>query len=101
MATFFQQHQKVQHQINAETVYVDEGSRRLVERIDDLLAQLDPAGADDAELTPVVDCLTEARAASVEGDHGRAVALLRRAAEVAGPAATIVSSILAVAQGLQ
>lgn len=100
MATFNQQNQTVQNQVNAETIHVDGGCRRLVEKIDDLLARIDPAGNDE-DMTPVVDCLTEARAASVAGDRGRAVALLRRAAEVAGPAATIVTSILAVAQGVQ
>ncbi|MFI6820841.1 hypothetical protein ACIBJE_07790 [Micromonospora sp. NPDC050187] len=100
MATFHQQHQTVQYQINGETVHVNEGHRRLVEKIDELITQVGRAENAD-ELVPVIGCLEEARAASVDGDPGRAVALLRRAAEVAGPAAAIMTGISAVVQSFQ
>ncbi|BCL13012.1 hypothetical protein [Micromonospora sagamiensis] len=100
MATFHQQHQTVQYQVNGETVHVNEGSRHLVEKIDELIAQVGRAENAD-ELVPVVDCLEQARAASAGGDQGRAVTMLRRAAEVAAPVAAVMTSITAVVQGFQ
>ncbi|WBB79980.1 hypothetical protein O7606_00795 [Micromonospora sp. WMMD882] len=100
MATFHQQHQTVQYQINGETVHVNGDDLRLVKQIDELIAQVG-RGRDAAELTPVVHCLEEARTASARGDRAGAVTLLRRAAELAGPVATIVTGIVAVAQGFQ
>ncbi|XTZ18371.1 hypothetical protein ACQSSU_13905 [Micromonospora echinospora] len=100
MATFHQQHQTVQNQVNAETVHVDTGDRQLIGKIDELIAQVSRSeNADD--LAPVKACLEQARAASAGGDRGRAVALLRRAAEVAGPVAAIMTGITAVVQSFQ
>ncbi|MFI6231805.1 hypothetical protein ACIBCR_31365 [Micromonospora echinospora] len=100
VATFHQQHQKVQYQVNAETVHVNAGDRHLVEKIDELIAQVGQAENAD-ELVPVIDCLEQARAASAGGDRGRALALLQRAAEVAGPVAAIMTGITGVVQGFQ
>ncbi|MEV1142127.1 hypothetical protein [Micromonospora sp. NPDC049799] len=100
MATFHQQHQRVQNQINGETIHVHEGHRLLVEKIDGLISRA--AHENDAEaMVPVRGYLEQARTASTGGDPRRAVELLRRAAEVAGPAAAIATAIATVVQGLQ
>lgn len=100
MATFHQQHQTVQYQINGETVHVNEDNRRLIGKIDELIAQV-VRGQHGDEMAPVVECLQEARAASVGGDRAGAISLLRRASEVATPVAAVMTSISAVVQGFQ
>ncbi|MBQ0906977.1 hypothetical protein [Micromonospora sp. U21] len=100
MATFNQQNQTVQHQVNADSAYVNVGHRYLVEKIDDLISQASRENNGKA-MAPALAYLHQARAVSAAGDEGRAAALLRRAAEVAGPVATIATSIAAVAQAAQ
>lgn len=100
MATFNQQHQRVEHQFNGEVVNVNAIDHRLIAKIDELIVQTGQA-RDGGELAPVVHCLEAARTATAAGDRGRAVTLLRRAAELAAPVAALVTSISAVVQGFQ
>jgi hypothetical protein len=97
MATFNQQRQTVNHQINADTVFVGDGAQRLAGLIGELIAQLPDGSPHRDKGSP----LRLAHQAALEGKTARAVGLLRTVAEVAGPVSTLAASVVTILQAFR
>jgi hypothetical protein len=101
VATFNQQNQTVQHQVNGEYVYVQggplSGELDLDRLIGELLQTARSTAAQPEVIQPTITYLEAARDATSRGDVKGVRAMLSKAAEVAAPVATLAASVASVA----